>query len=66
MDDRVAVEIVDAVAHVRMVRGEKMNALDNRMFEALRETGRELGENPLPCEVYRVTKRWGRPVPDIG
>jgi enoyl-CoA hydratase/carnithine racemase len=45
MDDRIALDIVDGVAHVRMVRGEKMNALDNRMFEALRETGRELGEN---------------------
>jgi enoyl-CoA hydratase/carnithine racemase len=45
MDGRVAVEISDGVAHVRMVRGDKMNALDNRMFEALRETGRALSED---------------------
>jgi len=45
MDDRVTVEIFEGVADVRMVRGDKMNALDNRMFEALRETARELGEN---------------------
>ena len=45
MDDRVTVNIHEGVADVRLVRADKMNALDNRMFEALRETARELGEN---------------------
>src|SRR5271168_2476884 len=35
MDDRVQVTIADGVADVRMVRADKMNALDAAMFEAL-------------------------------
>ncbi len=34
MNDRVSVTITDGVADVRMVRVDKMNALDNAMFEA--------------------------------
>ncbi len=45
MNERVAVEISEGVAHVRLVRGDKMNALDTLMFDALWETGRALGEN---------------------
>ena len=35
MEDRVAVEISQGVAEVRLVRAAKMNALDMNMFEAL-------------------------------
>src|ERR1700743_3995231 len=35
MEDRVAIEIKDGVADVRLVRADKMNALDAAMFEAL-------------------------------
>ncbi|SDE60757.1 Enoyl-CoA hydratase/carnithine racemase [Blastococcus fimeti] len=45
MDDvqrRVALEVADGVATVRLDRPEKMNALDPAMFEALVATGREL------------------------
>ena len=46
MEERLTVEITEGVAHVRMTRGDKMNALDDAMFEALRETGRELAQTP--------------------
>ena len=45
MDDaprRVALEVADGVATVRLDRPEKLNALDAAMFEALVATGREL------------------------
>ncbi|HZC16365.1 MAG TPA: crotonase/enoyl-CoA hydratase family protein, partial [Caulobacteraceae bacterium] len=42
MNDRVQVSIEDGVADVRMVRVDKMNALDNAMFEALVATGERL------------------------
>jgi len=42
MNDRVTVDIRDGVADVRLVRTDKMNALDNAMFEALVETGERL------------------------
>src|SRR4051812_42787857 len=35
MENRVAIEITDGVADVRLVRADKMNALDVAMFEAL-------------------------------
>jgi enoyl-CoA hydratase/carnithine racemase len=35
MDNRVAIEITEGVADVRLVRADKMNALDMAMFEAL-------------------------------
>jgi enoyl-CoA hydratase/carnithine racemase len=35
MDDRVKVTISEGVADVRLVRADKMNALDAAMFEAL-------------------------------
>jgi len=47
MDDRVSVSMSDGVADVRLVRADKMNALDAAMFEALVATidrlGREKG-----------------------
>jgi enoyl-CoA hydratase/carnithine racemase len=42
MNDRVTVEIKDGVADVRLVRTDKMNALDEAMFSALNETGERL------------------------
>jgi enoyl-CoA hydratase/carnithine racemase len=35
MDDRIRITLTDGVADVRMVRVDKMNALDLRMFDAL-------------------------------
>jgi enoyl-CoA hydratase/carnithine racemase len=42
MEPRIRVTLQQGVADVRLVRGEKMNALDDQMFEALRRTGEEL------------------------
>jgi enoyl-CoA hydratase/carnithine racemase len=42
MEDRVAVSISDGVADVRLVRADKMNALDAAMFEALIATSESL------------------------
>ena len=42
MNDRVTVDIQDGVADVRLVRADKMNALDDAMFSALVETGERL------------------------
>ncbi|MCX7586978.1 crotonase/enoyl-CoA hydratase family protein [Phenylobacterium sp. 58.2.17] len=42
MEDRITVEISEGVADVRLVRTDKMNALDDAMFSALIETGERL------------------------
>ncbi|WP_312166127.1 crotonase/enoyl-CoA hydratase family protein [Phenylobacterium sp.] len=42
MEDRITVELKDGVADVRLVRTDKMNALDDAMFSALIETGERL------------------------
>ena len=42
MEERIKVEIKDGVADVRLVRTDKMNALDDAMFSALIETGERL------------------------
>ena len=39
MNDRVTIDITDGVADVRLVRTDKMNALDDAMFEALVAAG---------------------------
>ncbi|NDA51590.1 MAG: crotonase/enoyl-CoA hydratase family protein, partial [Betaproteobacteria bacterium] len=44
--NRLRVQINAGVADVLMVRGEKMNALDQAMFDALIETGERLCEHP--------------------
>jgi enoyl-CoA hydratase/carnithine racemase len=52
MEDRVAVSISEGVADVRMVRADKMNALDIPMFEALVATTERLArENGLRAVV---------------
>lgn len=45
MSDRVSVNIVEGVVDVRLTRGEKMNALDARMFEAIIAMGESLKTN---------------------
>jgi enoyl-CoA hydratase/carnithine racemase len=42
MNDRVTIAIDQGVADVRLVRADKMNALDDAMFEALIEAGTRL------------------------
>src|ERR1700712_733239 len=42
MDDRVRITISEGVAEVRLVRADKMNALDAAMFEALIATSDRL------------------------
>lgn len=42
MEKRIEVTIEAGVADVRLVRADKMNALDEHMFEALRSTGQRL------------------------
>src|SRR5258706_7635561 len=42
MNDRVIVDIQNGVADVRLIRTDKMNALDGAMFAALVETGERL------------------------
>jgi enoyl-CoA hydratase/carnithine racemase len=42
MTDRVRVSVEDGVADVRMVRGDKLNAIDPAMFLALTEAGEKL------------------------
>ncbi|MGD1934079.1 MAG: crotonase/enoyl-CoA hydratase family protein [Candidatus Phaeomarinobacter sp.] len=46
MSDRISVSIDNGVADVRLTRADKMNALDDAMFEALITTGQELAANP--------------------
>ena len=46
MEDRVRVTIEAGVADVRLVRGDKMNALDQAMFDALVATGKRLIDEP--------------------
>jgi enoyl-CoA hydratase/carnithine racemase len=42
MNDRVRIDLQDGVADVRLVRTDKMNALDDAMFQALIDTGEQL------------------------
>ena len=43
--DRVSIEIKDHIADVKMIRSDKMNALDDDMFEALVEAGEVLAKD---------------------
>lgn len=45
MKDRIKIEISNHVADVRMIRSDKMNALDELMFDALIEAGESLAKN---------------------
>jgi enoyl-CoA hydratase/carnithine racemase len=46
MNDRVSVTLEGGVADVRLVRADKMNALDDAMFQALVDTGERLKSEP--------------------
>lgn len=45
MKDRITIDIDNGVADVRLVRADKMNALDPLMFQALAEAGESLSNN---------------------
>src|SRR5229473_72101 len=42
MEERIRVEMHGGIADVRLIRADKMNALDDAMFNALVETGERL------------------------
>jgi len=44
MKDRVSIDLKDGVADVRLIRADKMNALDDAMFEGIIEAGDRLRE----------------------
>lgn len=44
-EERVRIETKDGIADVRMVRGDKLNAVDLEMFMALIDAGLEIAEN---------------------
>jgi enoyl-CoA hydratase/carnithine racemase len=46
MSERVRIDLADGVADVRMVRSDKMNAIDGAMFSALADAGRALADDP--------------------
>ena len=45
-DDRVAISVADHVAHVRLNRADKMNALDDRMFARIIAAGEAVRDVP--------------------
>lgn len=46
MEDRIRLGIEEGVAHATLIRGDKMNALDDRMFAAFVELGEKLRDDP--------------------
>ncbi|MDP5347227.1 MAG: enoyl-CoA hydratase, partial [Paracoccaceae bacterium] len=44
--ERVSIEIKDHIAHVTLTRGDKMNAVDPAMAEAVVAAGTSLIDNP--------------------
>ena len=55
MEERVSISISDGVADVRLVRADKMNALDAAMFEALVAASDRLcrGKGPASGSIVR-------------
>ena len=52
MKDRVSIDLKDGVADVRLIRADKMNALDPAMFEGIIEAGDQLAKmKGLRCVV---------------
>jgi enoyl-CoA hydratase/carnithine racemase len=45
MEDRISLTIGEGIAHVRLIRADKMNALDSQMFDAITEVGEQLQAN---------------------
>ncbi len=46
MENRIALEVEEGIAHVRLIRADKMNALDAQMFDAIVEVGEKLRSDP--------------------
>ena len=46
MKDRIEISVEQGVADVRLVRSDKMNALDPQMFDAIVEAGEQLRSDP--------------------
>jgi enoyl-CoA hydratase/carnithine racemase len=46
MSDRVLIDVDQGVAHVRLNRPDKLNALDPQMFDAIAEAGASLAQRP--------------------
>ena len=46
MEDRISLSIDEGVAHATLIRADKMNALDGRMFSAFVELGETLRADP--------------------
>ncbi len=46
MQDRIEIDVQNHVADVRLVRTDKMNALDRKMFDAIEEAGKQLAADP--------------------
>lgn len=52
MKDRITIDVKDGVADVRLIRSDKMNALDDAMFAALIEAGETIGsDKSVRCAV---------------
>ena len=52
MKDRVSIDFKDGIADVRLIRADKMNALDPAMFEGIIEAGAKLAAmNGVRCVV---------------
>jgi enoyl-CoA hydratase/carnithine racemase len=45
MDDRISMTVNDGVADVRLIRSDKMNALDGAMFDAIEAVGEKIRED---------------------
>ena len=45
MENRVSITVNDHIADVKLIRSDKMNALDPKMFDALIEAGEVLKAN---------------------
>ena len=44
MKDRVSIDLKEGVADVRLIRADKMNALDRAMFDGIVEAGEQLAK----------------------
>jgi len=45
MENRIALTVEEGVAHVRLIRSDKMNALDSQMFDAFEAVGKQLRDD---------------------
>ena len=65
MKDRVSIDLKDGVADVRLIRADKMNALDRAMFDGIVEAGVEVAK----VTVDKLDRRYptgGRPIAPVG